>query len=99
MKKSEEIFQFFGAYFHEDWDLEASSPDDVVYNYLKDTHGTQMADDVISSINEYLAAAGDDASIENDLYEKFGCYYLPSADGFGARQWLMHVVQLLSQNK
>lgn len=99
MKKSEYLFQFFGGCFHQDWTLEASSPDEAIIKFLKNGYDMNSKDRLLSEINTYLRCAKNDLSIEQDLSKEFRCEYMPSYDGIGARQWLIHVVELIINSK
>lgn len=87
--------QFFGAYFHQDWTLEATDPDDVVRQFINDGYSENELIKLANEIETYAVAKGDDTVIEKNLLTELGCYYLPSADGLGARAWLYHVANLL----
>lgn len=94
-EKFEALKQFLSGYFHEDWALEAVTPDDVVMQYLA-THPTNIRIQCLAAqINQYVDSKHDDATIEHGLFEELGCYYLPSADGMSPRVWLLHVADLL----
>lgn len=86
---------FLGGYFHQDWDLDASEPDEVIAYYIASKPSPSTLEMIIAQIDQYLSNAGDDLSIEQGLMQDFGCYYLPSADGLGARDWLSHVANQL----
>lgn len=90
-----ELKSFFSGYFHEDWEMDASEPDEVVSQFLSSEPGPNEIDRIIDQIGRYLASRKDDAAAEGDLLEVLGCYYLPSADGMSARNWLSHVADLL----
>lgn len=97
MKKDDfsELRSFLSGYFHQDWELDASEPDEVVLQFIKRKPGSSKSDQIIEQIERYLDAEIDDEAVERDLFEEFGCYYLPSADGSNARDWLRHVADLL----
>jgi hypothetical protein len=86
---------FLGGYFHQDWDLEASDADKVIANYLASKPSTNNIEMIIVQIDQYLNDAGDDLNIEVGLLRDLGCYYLPSADGLTAHNWLRHVAHQL----
>jgi len=92
-----ELRSFFSGYFHEDWELDASEPDEVISQFLRSGPSSNEVDRIVAQIGRYLDAGKDDAAIERGLLEELGCYYLPGADGMSARDWLRHVADVLSK--
>jgi hypothetical protein len=89
------LANFFSSYFHEDWPCEAETPTQVVQAYL----GTASPSDAArlrAAIIGFLARERDNAALEKKLMPELGCYYLPSADGLSARDWLLSVADLLT---
>lgn len=91
----EKLKQFFGAYFHQDWRAEISDPDDVVHLFVRDRNSMHELRHLAEEIEQYADEKKDDAFAEEGLLRELGCYYMPSADGVGARSWLQHVAKLL----
>ncbi|WP_158218986.1 contact-dependent growth inhibition system immunity protein [Roseateles aquatilis] len=89
---NQELKSFLAGYFHEDWELDASEPDEVIVQFLSGGPDSNDIYHIVAQIRQYLVSAGDDVAIEQDLLREFGCYYLPSSDGQSARDWLQHVV-------
>lgn len=88
---------FFGAYFHQDWQLEAQNPDSVIIAYIKDATNTtliQLRTELLAFLNDCLS----DHEIEQKLFREFACYYQPSMDGISARGWLQDLVQKLHKS-
>jgi hypothetical protein len=92
-----ELRSFFSGYFHEDWELDALEPDEVISQFLKSGPSPNEVERIVAQIGCYLGAERDDAAIERGLLEELGCYYLPGANGMSARNWLRHVADLLSK--
>lgn len=87
---------FFGAYFHQDWTLDASDPDHIVKMFLDDAARSYEELVLLARLIVAIASrAVDDAALERALFAELQCYYLPSADGLSAREWLRHVSSLL----
>lgn len=63
--------QFFGAYFHQDWDCDASSQPGVVDLYLRATHPDE-ARRLAEAIRAYSASFADDAELEHRLSNDLG---------------------------
>jgi hypothetical protein len=91
-----DLRSFFGGYFHEDWEMDSSEPDEVIAQFLRSKPSPDEIDRIVAQIRRYLGER-DDAAIERGLFEELGCYYLPTADDMSAREWLKHVADLLSK--
>jgi hypothetical protein len=95
----EKLKQFFGAYFHQDWLLDAAHPDEVVEAFLREGHDAAELAQLGRLIDEYSRQEVDDAALERALFTELGCYYMPSADGISARKWLQDVASKVSQGR
>lgn len=88
--------QFFSAYFHQDFLLDAVNPDDVIEEYKKENtieHRTLLR----KAILDYVEKITSDDELNKKLLSELGCYYRTEADGMSARSWLQKVAeQLLS---
>lgn len=82
---------FFSAYFHEDWVLEAKDPDHVVSSYLAVGWSAKELNELASQMLRFAESISDDAALEQALFTELGCYYAPSADKVSARVWLQHI--------
>ena len=89
------LFQFFGAYFHQDWDLEAETPAGVIALYIRDSSGDRIRQ-LRTAILRLIDCACENATQEERLLRDFGCYYLPSADGLTVNEWLQNILTDLS---
>ena len=94
-QKLNELKQFFGAYYHQDWALDASDPDDVIRLFISDENSTSKLLNLANNLEWYVATKDNDATTEKELLSELGCYYIPSADGIGSREWLYHLARLL----
>ena len=94
-KELEVLRQFFGAYFHQDWMMDAPEPDHVVQLFIDDQRTSDEPTMLARLIEKYAASVVDDAVLERGLLTELGCYYMPSADGVAARVWLRHIANLL----
>ena len=90
----ESLKNFFSCYFHEDWSIEAHSPDKIVSRFARSAapHDVQALSAAIRDLSQQFASENE---LEKGLFAHFGCYYRPSADGLSARSWLQHVADLL----
>jgi hypothetical protein len=90
-----ELKSFLGAYFHQDWDMEASEADEMVFLFLRDKPEANKINRIVDQIGRYVDTRKDESVIERGLYEELDCEYVPSADGMSAGDWLRHVAALL----
>lgn len=90
--ESGDLYQFFAGWFHQDWQDDDDSVDDVISSFL--SSGGLTRDRLVllaDAIDAFASSFTDDAALEHALGSELGCYYLPSADGSSARAWLHHV--------
>ena len=95
MDTEEVLDQFFGAYFHQDWVDEHASADEVVRLFVRDMDkAPERVRETADAIDQLVASSPDEESLRTAL-DRYGCYYLPGADGLTYREWLRHVVSIL----
>lgn len=95
-KKYYHIEQFLGAYFHQDWDLDGESWEDVVSTYL--ANSDQNENSVLSKqLNAFIQDIENGVSDGNALLSDFGCYYNFDADGMSAIEWLSGLLKSLEK--
>jgi hypothetical protein len=83
------------AYFHQDYDLDASAPLDVIRSFrLHETPGA------IAELQADLEAVLNSSLTESEIYDlwirKYGASYDPAADGEDYRSWFSRIVDQLS---
>ncbi|MBC3833365.1 hypothetical protein H8K33_17780 [Undibacterium amnicola] len=81
----EELEQFFGAYFHQDWALDDSTWKGVALQYAKDS-GTLLTELVAEKVERLSSLVILDNEL-NEILQSFGCYYWPGSSA-GYRSWL-----------
>ena len=90
-----DLGRFFGAYFHQDFDLEADDWQGVVDNYVDDTadaaHLTTLANEI-----DHLRQSRPEPELSRFLQHTAGCYYCP--DPLPHRDWLGQVAHRLRQH-
>ena len=87
-----ELGQVLGGYLHQDWDLEADSPDDALR--LARVESEEQVSAAIEQINELLAGNQSDAEL-TEIVERMSAGYSPILDGWTIRAWLVHAKALL----
>jgi CdiI immunity protein len=85
---------FFSTYFHEDWALEAATPDEVVIGFARNAK-SDVARALGEAMLDYSRRFKNDEDLENHLFYELGCYYPPSDSGLSARIWLTRMAGLL----
>jgi hypothetical protein len=88
------LTQFFSSYFHQDWPLEADTPNDVANNY-RSSEPPASVEAVSSEISKLLEMPIAEPDLETFVFEELGCYYDPSTDNLTIREWLESVKQSL----
>src|SRR5690348_14757666 len=93
--RDERLIQFFGGYFHQDWDIEgASSWRDVIAQYAKQVPAPQVQQ-ISEDLRDWLT---DSAADENEnLPPAFACDYDTRSEGMTDRQWVQQVVNELDR--
>jgi hypothetical protein len=89
------IERLFGAYFNQDWEMDAESPDEVIEQFIRDGIYPGHLSAIADGLDAWAAQFGDDAALEDALYKDLGGYYCPSAHGLNARLWVQHVASRL----
>ena len=95
-KHDDILRHFFGAYFHQDWNLEAEDKTQVVQYYLQlEEVSPEDAARLRADMIAYVENEPDDDVLEEKLCTDLGCYYNTHADGLTAREWMLGIADLL----
>ncbi|WP_311886303.1 MULTISPECIES: contact-dependent growth inhibition system immunity protein [unclassified Pseudomonas] len=84
------LFQFLGAYFHEDWMCEFDLADDVIRAFLADSEDC-VVEGVIKEINALLVMNVTENKIRDFLLKEIGCCYCYWHDWQDGNTWLKHI--------
>jgi len=90
----EKLRQFFGAYFHQDWDIEYGTPEQALSAAIRG-HESQR-EELSRFVGLFIEEHPDDEDLDQALWSDLGCEYLPSADGISSRAWLVDVAARLA---
>jgi hypothetical protein len=90
------LSNFCGAYFHEDWMLDASAADEVLDVFLRERHTPEQLRQLVNEIAAFAAIHRDDDALEHALWQQFGCNYSPSVDKISASDWLRKIASRFS---
>lgn len=91
-EQHEELSQFFGCYFHQDWDLDDHSWEGVVRRFVAES-GKSTAHCIAEKIMKLADSAESDDQLA-EAVQGFGCYYCPDSR-LGMRTWLMGLIAAL----
>ena len=91
--RNETLRQFFGGYFHQDWNLDgAGSWQDVVRQFVKENPVSRVLA-VRDALRSWLKET--EASPLQSLPAAFACDYSPRSDGFTDREWVEQIADFL----
>lgn len=85
--------QFLGAYFHQDWTVEASSATEIIQKFKSSASPSEIRI-VVQELHQLLEKQFTEAQLAERLL-KVGCYYRPTADGRTHAEWLEWLAQEL----
>ncbi|MGV9803614.1 contact-dependent growth inhibition system immunity protein [Mycobacterium sp. NPDC003449] len=88
------LYQFFGAYFHQDWDLEADDWEGIVDSYAGD-HPTAESLRMLAQEIDSLREARSEQNLEQYLVNTVGVYYGPEPLTY--KEWLGQIADRLRQ--
>jgi len=84
--------QFFGGYFHQDWQLDDPTWQDVIRRFLSESNSSDSAQ-VAVGIESLLSYSASDETLCR-VVQEFGCDYWPGSAA-QMRTWLRQVVSEL----
>ncbi|KUI33577.1 hypothetical protein AU197_19785 [Mycobacterium sp. IS-1590] len=88
---------FLGAYFHEDWDLEAADWQGVVDNYVQDEQPSpELLRALIQEINDLIGECAE-TDAEHLVTRTLGTSYYPLPE-YTYKEWLGQVAQRLREH-
>ncbi|HVM17614.1 MAG TPA: contact-dependent growth inhibition system immunity protein [Gaiellaceae bacterium] len=87
------LFQVFGGYLHQDFDLEFASPDEALLAAAAG-QGSEQVGDAVREIDSLLESDLDDSQL-HAIVERLTAGYAPELDAWEARAWLAHARRLL----
>ena len=79
------LAQLFGAYLHQDWDLEFSSSWDAVHAF-RASLATTDRERAVSELHVLLEL--EEGVLRTAVFEELGLGYWPEGDGVELREWL-----------
>lgn len=91
----ESLRQFFGPYFHEDWDIVFGTPDQALSAALRSHEDASEREKLSRSIVTFVLEHPDDQKLTEALFKELACSYYPLGDGISTRAWLLSVAAKL----
>jgi contact-dependent growth inhibition (CDI) system CdiI-like immunity protein len=91
---TEKLKAFFSGYFHQDWSMDALTPDEVVAQYARDAGAEERAG-LAREIASYAKTVSGDAELDKRLFDDLGSYFIPGHIGMSAHQWLQSIADQL----
>ena len=85
------LWQFLGAYLHQDWRHEYSSPETAFRDFLDGEPGMAVA--TAAELTAVLASGRDEDALKTFVLEG-GSFYLPSNDGIATSTWLAGLLSM-----
>lgn len=83
------LWQFFGAYLHQDWHAEYATTDEALDDFV--TGEPELALLLPAEINALLStASGEDLG---DVIQRLGSFFVPSLADMDARTWLLNIAE------
>lgn len=79
--------QFFGGYFHQDWDLENIDAEAVLNRFLLEAK-PNSGEQVCQELEKLLAINFEEKELSNILVYDLGCCYNPEFQKMSNREWL-----------
>jgi hypothetical protein len=93
-EQDNDLFQFFGGYFHQDWELDNLTWQDVIRHFVQDVEREEPIT-ISTKINRLLASSVSDEDLCK-VVQDLGCYYWPGSAS-DMRPWLNQLAQALRQ--
>jgi hypothetical protein len=95
VKRFYALQEMFGAYFHEDWQLDDPSTTAVIRRYAHDYPG--RIPKVIAEIDELVGLDASDKMLFDHVLHRYHLVYDPASDGLTIRQWLRRMGSILTE--
>jgi hypothetical protein len=89
-----ELYQFFGGYFHEDWDLDAEDDAGVV-RFFKSLAPSERVLEVRRQLEAFLSLGLPEEETQKAVWHSFGCAYDPGE--LPMRSWLQRIRRELAR--
>jgi hypothetical protein len=82
-------------YFHQDWDLDYSSPQECVADFKR--YERDVVCRTIADLDAILASSMSEKELERLWTNQLSASYMPTSDGLTYRQWFAQVRRFLAE--
>ena len=96
ISQHENLAEFLGSYFHQDWTSDADTSLGVVRAYLSEW----PREEALLAFRElvFLLSESGDAELQRAV-ESMGCYFSPAAEGYASfTEWMQRVEEIMRQS-
>jgi hypothetical protein len=90
---------FFATYFHQDWYLEAGTPEQVISMYATDVNDPITIDTLVDGIGAFIVDHPNENDLSHALSREMGCYYSTKALEQSTREWLLYVTRMVQAER
>jgi hypothetical protein len=91
--RHELLRQFFAGFFHQDWRVEADTPEQVVTHYATQMNDRAALPELSDAILAFVDDHPDEDKLADALLRDLGCYYAPRSTGQSTKAWLLHIAE------
>jgi hypothetical protein len=91
------LFQFFAAYFHQDWMVDANEPHEVIEKYIE-WESPETVRETLNELHQLIAEERSDSDLRRILLNDLGCYNDPYLSGKTAIEWLRDIAEQLTKS-
>ncbi|MFD0856289.1 contact-dependent growth inhibition system immunity protein [Actinomadura adrarensis] len=84
-----------GAYFHQDYDLDADTPPGVV-RYFKESETVEVRDALIREVQDLMAEGLDDDNMYRRWVHEWGSCFYPGNLDISWENWFQDVLEILN---
>lgn len=78
--------QLFAGFFHQDWRIEADTPEAVVTHYANQMSDRAALPELSDAILAFIDDYPNDDELADALFRKLSCYYSPKAIGQSTKE-------------
>jgi hypothetical protein len=93
-RRYDALQEFFLAYFHPDWQLDADSGSEVVEDFVR-TSDPKFVDRVKVDLRELVVEPISDAEMHDTIIREYSLFYDPTRDNLTMRAWLESLLREL----
>lgn len=98
MNNLDELEEFIGCYFHQDWTMKAETDEDAVKMYLSQFHES-LVDQCLDEIDSVIQMAGEGSDNIDALLDDLSCYYAYQNFGQTGLEWLKRLKSLIMKHQ